>query len=168
MHALFFGMKRAFQSTLRITRKELKDFGLTAARFDMMWTLVGPAAGYLRQSDLRRELGVTAPTVSRMVKSLQALGYVRAERCRFGDRRQCLVQLTELGIQRIREAAKFFIDGRVAQRIVDDILGRCPERGRLRAQVIFSRTCDFEDMLGWTRETCGDRARLHYPWHPDD
>jgi DNA-binding MarR family transcriptional regulator len=168
MHALFFGMKRAFHASLRITRKALKSFGLTAARFDLMWALTRPAAGYMRQSDLRRLLGVTAPTVSRMVKSLQALGLVRAERSQCGDRRQCLVELTETGLERIRAAAALFIDGRVAKRILERVLGRYPVRGRSRAEVIFHRMCDFEDMLRWTRETCGDTAMLRYPWHPDD
>jgi DNA-binding MarR family transcriptional regulator len=102
-----------------------------------------------------------------MVKSLQALGFVRAERSH-GDRRQCLVELTEAGLERIRAAAALFIDGRVAKRILHRVLGRHGVRGKSRAEVIFGRMCDFEDMLRWTRETCGDSAKLHYPWHPDD
>jgi DNA-binding MarR family transcriptional regulator len=168
MHAIFFGMKRAFHATLRITRKELRTFGLTAARFDLMWALLQNPPGYAYQSQLRRLLGVTAPTVSRMVNSLRDLGFLRAERCRSGDRRQRFIQLTELGLERIRAAAKFFIDERVASHIVDRVLGRYPVPDQSRAQTIFSRTCDLEDMLGWTREECGDTARLHYPWHPDD
>jgi hypothetical protein len=28
--------------------------------------------------------------------------------------------------------------------------------------------CDYEYLLDCMRETCGDSAKLHYPWHPDD
>jgi DNA-binding MarR family transcriptional regulator len=169
MHALFFGTKRAFHATLRILRKPMKTFGLTPARFDLLFILTGSGSDlhYVYQSTLRKELGVTAPTVSRMVKSLQALGLVRSER-HPGDRRQRIVQLTKAGLERIRAAIQCFHGGRIGRKILDRAFGRHRMRGMSKASVIFTRMCDYEDMLGWIREMCGDSARLHYPWHPDD
>src|SRR5258708_18459794 len=82
MHALTFALKRAHHSFLAITRRDFDGCGLTAARFDLLYVVKGKSAGpsLIRQSDLRRALGVTAPTVSRMVKSLVALGFVSAKR----------------------------------------------------------------------------------------
>jgi DNA-binding MarR family transcriptional regulator len=167
MHALFFGMKRAFHATLRILRKPLKGYGLTSARFDLLFVLSSSCGESARQSKLRKELGVTAPTVSRMVKSLEALGLVRTERDPF-DRRQRIVELTKTGLARIRAAIACFIGGRIPRKILDRALGRHRPGNQSRSQTIFLRMCDFEYLLGCIREMCGDSAKLHYPWHPDD
>jgi DNA-binding MarR family transcriptional regulator len=70
MDAVFFGIKRAFHGTLRVMRWPLHCYGLTSARFDMMWAIYKTPMRRARQSEVRRMLGVSAPTVSRMVKSL--------------------------------------------------------------------------------------------------
>src|SRR6202034_4742155 len=78
MHAVFFDLKRAYHSTLRLTRRLLKRLGLTAARFDLLY-IVEKAGKTMLQCELRRVLGVTAPTVSRMLASLEDLGLVERE-----------------------------------------------------------------------------------------
>jgi hypothetical protein len=40
MNAILFGTKRAFHSFLSVTRRPLLSFGLTAARFDMLFALM--------------------------------------------------------------------------------------------------------------------------------
>jgi DNA-binding MarR family transcriptional regulator len=165
MHAIFFGAKRAFHATLRILRKPLKSHGLTPARFDLLWILHGASCG-AHQSTLRKMLGVTAPTVSRMVKSLEALGLVRTERGRC-DRRQRYVELTKAGIERMRAAAECFIRGRIGKRILRRALLR-GWTGGSRTDEVFRRTSELEEMLCCVRIMCGDTATLHYPWHPDD
>ena len=167
MHALFFGTKRAFHATLRILRKPLKTLGLTSARFDLLWILQRSCDASARQSKLRKELGVTAPTVSRMVKSLEALGIVRTERDWY-DRRQRIVRLTREGLARIRAAIECFMRGRIPRKILDRAFGHNGERGKSRAEVIFLRMCEYEELLRRIRDMCGDTARLHYDWHPDD
>jgi DNA-binding MarR family transcriptional regulator len=112
-------------------------------------------------------MGVTAPTVSRMVKSLEAIGLVRTKRDPH-DRRQRVVELTKEGLARIRAAIDSFIGGRIGQKILDRAFGRHGMRRMSRAAVIFQRMCDYEYLLDCMRETCGDSAKLHYPWHPDD
>ena len=80
MNAIFFGLKRAYHGTLRIYRHALARQGLTAARFDLLYAAREYRRHGVRQSSLRRALGVSAPTVSRMVASLEALGLLRRER----------------------------------------------------------------------------------------
>ena len=108
MHALYFRLKRAFQSTVRISRPALRHYGLTPARFDLLYAIQGKHH-FLRQreppsmwqSTLRRALGVTAPTVSRMVRSLEELGLVRRRRDHV-DTRQRVVELTQEGYALLR------------------------------------------------------------------
>ncbi|MDP9036795.1 MAG: MarR family transcriptional regulator, partial [Myxococcota bacterium] len=92
MNAIFFGTKRAFQSCLRLMRPYLAQLGLTAARFDMLTAIWRHPYGLL-QRELRKMLGVTAPTISRMLRSLEQLGLVRRERG-IRDTRQRHVTLT--------------------------------------------------------------------------
>jgi DNA-binding MarR family transcriptional regulator len=59
----------------------------------------------LRQSKLRRELGVSAATVSIMVRALETLGLVRRSKACCGDRRQVEVTLTRKGSALLRRIA---------------------------------------------------------------
>jgi len=106
----FFALKRTFHSVLRVSRDVAAAFGVTPARADMLYAIFRvPVADYLgaagrgalTQSDLRRELGVSAPTVSRMVRSLEALGFVKRTRSSH-DRRTLDVSLTDFGWRRVR------------------------------------------------------------------
>src|SRR5277367_5509039 len=88
MNEIALGAKRTFHGFLRITRRRLASVGLTGARFDMLYAvrrqgrfLSGEEDSIeLRQSDLRRILGVTATVVSRMVRALERLGLVARRR----------------------------------------------------------------------------------------
>src|SRR5579871_1292249 len=108
MNAHFFGTKRAFHAILRITRKPLASFGLTAARYDMLYAIYGgvpkpesESSYYLtEQGELRRKLGVHKSVVSRMVRSLEEIGLV-ARRRGYRDRRRRWVELTKAGIARL-------------------------------------------------------------------
>ncbi len=163
MNAIFFGLKRAYHGTLRVSRRALARRGLTAARFDLLY-VVKEAGRRALQRDLRRALGVSAPTVSRMVDSLEALGWVERERC-VVDRRMRYVRLTREGLRCIRGAIARFVRSGWAQDKVDRAL--CPGSRRdgwkwlLRDGRLPRTTAPF----------CAayrDRATLYYPWHPDD
>jgi len=106
----FFALKRSFHAVLRVSRDVASAFGLTPARADMLYAIFRvPVADYMgaagrgaiTQRDLRRELGVSAPTVSRMVRSLEALGFVRRTPS-IHDRRTLDVCLTDFGWRRVR------------------------------------------------------------------
>jgi len=167
MNAIFFASKRAFHGVLRVTRRPLGSLGLTAARFDLMFALLrrdtAGVGGSTRQRDLRRTLGVTASVVSRMLRSLEALGWVQRTRP-FHDRRQRQVNLTESGRERILTAYKTLF--RAAQRLVDRAICFGAHRNR---NARFRHMATLEGYLDAMRRHYGDVASLYYPWgHPDD
>ncbi len=163
MHALFFDMKRAYHSSLRIMRRPLHCHGLTAARFDLLWGIRRTRRRPRWQRDLSRLLGVTTPTVSRMLDSLEALGLVRTWRSRL-DRRQRDVKITKRGLKRLRKAGRWLM--KAAKLALHCALGG--DRWWDENGTVFAAMCHFEDWLHCIREAYGDRARLAYPWHPDD
>jgi DNA-binding MarR family transcriptional regulator len=177
--AIFFGLKRAYHGTLRVTRRMLSRIGLTAARFDLMYAL--PHGGFRAgkgtlQSLLRRQLGVSRPTISRMLGSLEELGLVTRKPDQL-DRRQVFVALTLAGRRLLRKAKRTFIESGYIQLAVDTALGAessGTSRNRWRtnrwhddAQCLVERDT-LEGLLDKLRYEFGDFARLYYPWHPDD
>lgn len=167
MNQIFFASKRAFQGILRVTRRPLGSLGLTAARFDMLYALLGDGKDQIhmgrRQSELRRRLGVCASVVSRMLASLEKLGWVRRSRPGYGDRRQRWVELTDAGLQRIVMAFKML--RRASWRLVHEAI--CFGKHRV-ASAQFEHTEKLESYLRGMRLQYGDTAKLSYPWHPDD
>jgi DNA-binding MarR family transcriptional regulator len=167
MNAIFFGTKRAFHGVLRVTRRPLGSLGLTAARFDLMFALLrrdtARVRGSTRQSDLRRSLGVTASVVSRMLRSLETLGWIQRTQS-LHDRRQREVSLTEPGRGRIRTAYQMLF--RAARRLVDRAICFGQHRNR---NARFRHMATLEEYLDGLRRSYGDMASLYYPWgHPDD
>src|SRR5260370_26285627 len=167
MNAVFFASKRAFHGVLRVTRKPLRSLGLTAARFDLMFALLkrdmARVGGSTRQNDWRRTCGVTASVVRRMLRSLEALGWVRRTRPLY-DRRQREVSLTEPGRGCIRTAYKALF--RAAQRLVDRAICFGEHRDR---NARFWHMTTLENYLDGMRRYYCDIASLYYPWgHPDD
>jgi len=163
MNAIFFGAKRAFQASLRIMRPWFARLQLTAARFDMMTAIWRHPHG-LFQRRLREMLGVTAPTISRMLRSLEELGLIKRERS-LSDGRQLFIRLTPAGLARIRRATRVFIGSGAAQLAVDSALtmNRCHDES-----LCFVEMERAESILRRLRTGFGDVARLDYPWHPDD
>ena len=164
MHATFFGLKRAWHGSLRVTRGALVAMCLTAARFDLLYALDRPLGLGCTQSDLRRTLGVSRATVSRMLGSLEDTGLVTRERS-YADRRQRLVRLTVRGLSRIRRAVRRLIRTGAAQLVVETALA-----GELWHDdtACLLETDLFESFLRRIRNAFGDFASLYYPWHPDD
>jgi DNA-binding MarR family transcriptional regulator len=157
MHAIFFSMKRTFQRVLAVTRRPLANHGLTAARFDMLYALSAP----MPQRTLQRTLGVSAPTVSRMLKSLESLGLVA--RGKGHDARARIVHLTLEGFERLAGALHEIVDRGAAQLVVDSAFPRTFLGSDSLEEV-------YELDLTLLRARCrlGDCAALFYPWHPDD
>src|SRR5262249_2269739 len=122
MNAVIFGTKRAFHSMLRVTRPAVQSYGLTAARFDMLIAILrAPSDEGIRQSTLRRVLGVCAATVSRMLKSLERLLLVKRVRDA-RDGRQRLASLTAAGLSRIRMANAALVKSGAVQLAIDSAL----------------------------------------------
>jgi DNA-binding MarR family transcriptional regulator len=164
MHAVFFGCKRAFHSTLRLTRKTLGKMGLTAARFDLLYALHSHGRWGALQSGLRRTLGVCSSVISRMLKSLELLGYVSRERA-MGDRRQRMVTLTNKGRARIQGGIRQFISWGYVSLALESVLVPDDPFDSWKGLVAVESA---DTLLRSLRKGFGDSATLHYPWHPDD
>jgi DNA-binding MarR family transcriptional regulator len=166
MHAIFFGLKRAHHGTLRITRDVVARMGLTAARFDLLYAIKARRKRGIRQSALRRVLGVCRATVSRMLASLEELGLVRRKVDTL-DRRQRLVELTTLGRWRISFAHRHITRSGWVQLAIDSALGaegskhHWYDKEECNAAILL-----LEGMLDRLRHAFFDRAKLHYPWNP--
>jgi DNA-binding MarR family transcriptional regulator len=168
MHAALFGLKRAWQSSLRVSRQAFAALGLTAARFDLLYAMEyyeRRTGVELLQSELRRELGVSRTTVSRMLASLEALGLVKRERATWVDGRTWSVRLTRRGRARIRLGMRRLVRSGAAELVVDTALGGVRWYDE---SVTFGAMEWFESFMRRIRRAFGDFARLHYPWHPDD
>jgi DNA-binding MarR family transcriptional regulator len=166
MHAALFGLKRSYWGSLKPMRKRLKDMGLTAARFDLLYVLSQRRIA-VPQSALRRALGVTAPVVSRMLKALGNLGHVERKPDPF-DRRGHLVSLTVGGRFKIREAiAEFIRSGDIDVAVEEGLCPGMPPTLR-RQHEAFVRMHRLETLLDWLRDGFDAGGTLYYPWHPDD
>ncbi|MGH7296586.1 MAG: MarR family winged helix-turn-helix transcriptional regulator [Polyangiaceae bacterium] len=169
MHQIAFATKRAFHGFLRGTRKLLAAHGLTAARFDLLYALVGdgPIDGGSQssyQSTLRTRVGVSAPVVSRMLGALERLGWIRREKERNGDRRQRIVRLTAEGRSRLLAARRVIL--RSVERLVTAAICFLNPRDPMERLVNMD---SLEGYLRVLRRDFGDRATLYFPWgHPDD
>ncbi len=162
MHIIFFSLKRAHHGVLRITRRALARFGLTAARFDLLYAV--RERGGLPQGELCRALGVSRATVSRMVTSLAELGMIARETTP-SDRRVRQVVLTKVGRRCIDRAIRRFMRCGTAELAVDSAL--CPARWQdekvcSRARRTLERTLDR------IRHAYGDVANLYRPWTYED
>ena len=167
MHAIFFGLKRAHHSVLRISRVGLTRLGLTAARFDLLYA-VRTHGGDMRQRNLQRWLGVGRTTVSRMLASLEQLGLL-TRTGHWRDRRQKVVRLTALGRKRIDFAHRRFTRTGWAQLAIDTALrGSHQSGGWCDPIACIAATSALDGMLNHIRRAFWDRATLCYPWSPDD
>jgi DNA-binding MarR family transcriptional regulator len=162
MNVLFFALKRAHQASLRPARQIASASGVTPARFDMLYALSQSPYG-TRQSDLRRELGVSAPTVSRMLRSLESLGLVTRRRAS-QDTRQRIVELTSEGAAVVREVFEGAIDSDLVQHAVDSALAD----GNPAPDMNLDDMDSAESFCRRFRRAFRDTATLYYPYHPDD
>ena len=163
MHSVFFSLKRAFHKTAAFGRWLLTDVALTPSRFDMLYVLHENKCA-MRQSDLRRSLGVTAATVSRMLHSLEELGLISRNQEPCGDRRQRSVSMTREGIRRVRRAMRTLLGLGVVHFAVETMLA--PRLTRFADRLSAVESCEIA--LVRIREWLCDTAWVAYPWHPDD
>ena len=171
MHAILFGIKRAWHGCLRITRRTLAAMGLTAARFDLLYALRRGLAS--TQSQLRRVLGVNRTTISRMLGSLEDLGLITREPVRHRGHLTRAVELTEQGRRRIQRAIRDLIDSGAAKLVVDSAIAGHPWKGKpaldWHDEIACFHGCEVVDSyLHAIRTAYGDSATLYYRWHPDD
>ena len=167
MHAAFLAIKRAHHSVLRIGRPMLLDMGLTAARFDLLFALKLKDRRRMRQRELQRTLGVSRTTVSRMLASLEKLGFVQRT-VDPKDRRRKWVALTKRGFWRIGTAVRRFSRSGWAQLALDTAFGAIPSYPGRRSDWADSEWCegvtqDLLNILWGIRREFRDGATLEYP-----
>lgn len=162
MHAIAFGLKRAFHATLAITRRPLATFGITAARLDMLHAIQSGGDLGLPQRSLRALLGVTDATISRMLRALEELEYITRSRDPH-DARRLVVRLTRTGLSILRRAFA------TVARTLDFAYDIALTDGRPwdESACLLAMDCA-ESHARRIRACFEDEARLSYPWHPDD
>ncbi len=157
MHPLIFGMKRMFLRSVAITRMYTGQHHLTPARFDMLVAIRRGGEGIV-QRVARGQLGVRSPTVSRMMASLEKLGYIR--RWKYPpDRRHRWVELTESGRQVIDAAQSDLTYGPFGENVGRALVSRRPEQREPTEKAIAAARTLFRTIRGLS----GDTALLWYP-----
>ena len=162
MHHIFFSLKRTHHRALSYSRKFMVPGELTPARFDMLYAIDQNRGPVFWQSHLRRLLGVTAQTISRMVISLEELGYITRKKNDF-DRRQIDIRMTDLG----NSVFRFVEDFAITCSNIDFIVTGAFAVLWYSASAIDDLMA-FEEFLRRARDRLWDTATLRYPWHPDD
>ena len=162
MHFVLFGFKRAHQATLRITRPILATYGLTPARLDLLQVLHGRERSYIHlfQAGLRRILGVTAPTVCRMVQALERLGLVTRSRSPL-DRRQRVLHLTEHAKALLRTILEAHVESAAMAKRVHEALAARRVKPPLSLRRELRRIEDLCDRVLWNLR---DTAVTWEPW----
>jgi DNA-binding MarR family transcriptional regulator len=160
MNSTFFSLKRGFLRTVNFARGWLEPFGLTPARFDMLFTL---RRGGKLQSQVWRILGLHPSTVSKMMKKLDELGLV----FRNGDPengREVVVRLSPEGEEAVeavvRELAK---EGGAIDAYVRWAVAGPHRRVEKRDVAVLN----LEEALLRVRRAFVDSARLLYVFDPD-
>ena len=159
MHAMFFGAKRANQVSQNFLNAKLREFGITAARFDLMYVMrhdrwqIGTMV-----RELRYRLGVCKEVLYRMLKSLRDEGFVRREP---KNKRHFVWLLTRLGRRVFRRAVRY-----VWPDVRREVLRVFSPYGQLTTLEQFMNT---EGALLVFQDGFGDTSRLLYSYgHPDD
>ena len=161
MHRVFFSVKRVHLRIVEVSKRLVKRFGLTPARFDMMRILLVHAPDGVAQAKIRALLGVSAATVSRMLISLEKLGFIARDAWAY-DARCLIVTLTELGKQLVTDAMAALVEHpkasaeRMAQRGVD-----------FEPKVAVPRLRVLQRALASMRRNYGDDAAFTDPWRSD-
>ena len=161
MHHLFFSLKRVHHRALAYSRKFSVPHGLTPARFDMLYA-IDQNGDSLWQSHLRRLLGVTAATISRMIRSLEKLGYVSRKKNDY-DRRQIDIRMTDLGTSVFRFVEDFAMTSGYVDFIVTGAFAVL-----WYAESAIDDLMRLDDFLHRARDRLWDTATLRFAWHPDD
>lgn len=161
MHALSFALKRAHLTATAVGRHLLAPFGLTPARFDLLFILLRSSLPP-RQVDLCAALGLSRATVCRCVARLEQLGLVRRRRSTF-DRRSHRLELTDFAASLLRRAVAYIIGGGYLEVAYQCALARGPSDA---AFFVVESTLDDVRAVA---KNFGDRSTLFYlTGHPDE
>jgi MFS family permease/DNA-binding Lrp family transcriptional regulator len=111
-HQMHFAITRAHWRLVGFDNALLGLFGLTKARYDLLRAVI-TAPHPLKQTELAVRLGVTEPTVSQMLGSLENLGFVERERGE-EDRRCKYVILTKRATRTLERIFAVYVRSGIA------------------------------------------------------
>jgi len=164
MHPIVYGIKRAFLSSTTFLRRKLRRaFGLTQARFDVLYLV---HQGHRDQLEIRRMLGLTSSTISEMLQTLEKLLLV-TRKVKDTDRRARVVELTTEGRRRTGACIEAWLPNRAGLRMMRNVFNWKRDRDRA-----FHRMDDFETQLReieeWFIHPVASERLLYPGFHPDD
>jgi DNA-binding MarR family transcriptional regulator len=137
MDDVFFQAKRSHLAVNRWALLKLREFGVTPARFDLM-RMIFVRNFRWEQKELRLMLGVARATISRMLRSLERLGWITREVSEF-DRRTRMCLLTYEGRRIVASVMSALVWPKVIATIVDAALGGHIEQERTAAEWLARR-----------------------------
>jgi DNA-binding MarR family transcriptional regulator len=108
------------------------------------------------QAKIRDLLGVSAPTVSVMLRALELLGFVKRSRF-MRDARCLLVKITEVGKEQVRYALDRLIKSGVADELAGKAFSCDPEVGAAEVEKV-------RGYLRRIRQNYADAAPFEHPW----
>jgi DNA-binding MarR family transcriptional regulator len=171
MDNVLYGLKRAFHSTLRITRRDFKAIGCTPARMDILHVLYNEGRGWeqpMWQSILRRIIGYTArSTMTEMMQALEALGWIRRRKSQ-QDKRQREVEITSAGRQQLWLAYRRFPPGWTHEAPLLAKDWPPPDDEELSAwEGYVDQMVELDEVLSKVRFALRDTGCVPYPWFSD-
>ena len=159
MHRVFWGVHRTSLCAIKVAKKIMARFGLTPSRFHMLFAIKCERVAWFPQRGLRELLGISAQTISRMIKSLVACEYL-VQRVVPEDRRRRVLAFTELGKEKVGRAfcdvVQAGLGAHVAGRALTD--QGWPMPAALRAEQVQK----FDQMLDQLRWGLNDNALFAY------
>ncbi|HEX3772730.1 MAG TPA: MarR family transcriptional regulator [Polyangiaceae bacterium] len=168
MDRVFFALKRAYHSTLRITRRDFKDIDMTPARMDILHELYNEGRRRKQpiwQSTLRRIVGYTArSTMTQIMQALERLGLVSRRRS-LQDERQLEVELTDAGFWALGRCNARFCPGWTYYALVWAKKWRDPHPEEEQAwDAYISKVRRLDKILLNIRIALRDTGCVWYPW----
>jgi DNA-binding MarR family transcriptional regulator len=173
MHAISFQLKRAHLVTTAFGQRAVKRIeGMTPARYDVVALLrqksirVGMPKqnkiNALGQRTIVARLGLHPSTVSKMLKRMEAMGWIRRYRDTEGDKRVNVVELTELGLRRAWRAMRTVYRNRLLLKPFE----RIAREMRPQMHVLDGLTSIWDDIDGIARffNDRSDFTYSHGPW----
>jgi DNA-binding MarR family transcriptional regulator len=161
VHRVTWDAKRVFLRLVRVRRHLMDRWGLTPARFDMLFAIRCQRQRWFPQRKLRELLGVCASTISRMLDSLVALGFMRKRQVE-GDRRRRELAITDHGKRTLRCMFTNIIKSGLARRVVGHLLADDPDGAPTTDEEITRVLRAFETTLGYFKMNLEDTACFDY------
>jgi DNA-binding MarR family transcriptional regulator len=161
MHRVTWDIKRVFLRFAKVRRDLMSRWGLTPARFDMLFAIRCQRQFWFPQRRLRELLGVGASTISRMIDSLVDLGFLVRRRLE-GDKRRRELKITKHGKRTLRCMFSNLIKSGLARLVVGHALANDPDDAPTTDSKITRAIEAFEHVTAYLRLNLEDSACFDY------